>query len=118
MSLTGIIFVCGLCLGLVASRVTTVAARGDIEQQNRFFISLNFIGLIATLSYFVYGFVLLRWYWPVGVFIIGSALAGLAVNNQTLERLFRTLPLINLASIVIAVYLWAPIAPFWVQHLD
>jgi hypothetical protein len=102
-----IIYFVLLILGLLSSRTTLVGARGG-HRDHSLTVLISLAGLGATLSLIVWGFIHLKWYWPVAAFAVGTVVAGLLVSRSSWAGLSGLRPIFDIAVIAGAVYFW-----FW-----
>jgi hypothetical protein len=106
------IFAISVLLGMVTSRTTTIGARGKIEHTSSISVTLGFLGMLATFALFIWGFCTLNWYWPIAAFVAASIIVAFLVTLKTFVTLFRLSPVLDVATIAGAVYLWADYWPF------
>lgn len=107
LAYTGL-FICAL----LASRIGLVAGRGGIQPRTLPSALLGFAAMVATFSLFVWGFAVLKWYWPVGAFLSGSIVAGLLVSRSAFPMWLAIAPALQILTVVGATYLWGWYWPF------
>lgn len=99
------IFVFVLFVGMLASRTTTVMARGDIEERHPARIMLSFFGMISTFVTLVTGFFLFDWWMPIVAFLVISVAVGFIAIGKRLALLFLSAPVQHAVTIAGAGYL-------------
>src|SRR4051812_3800020 len=107
-----IAFCVAIILGVLTARTTLVGSRGGIVTTSMQRMLLSVTATFLTFSLFVWGFASLRWYWPVGAFLVATIASSLAVTLETWPHLFRIEPVFDAVTVAIALYLWIALWPF------
>ncbi|WP_428428226.1 hypothetical protein [Pararhizobium sp.] len=100
-----VLYVGLIVIGLLGARINLVGARGGQVDQAVLILALSVAATIATLSLFVWGFIYLKWYWPVVAFVAGT-IFGMVVTRNSWASLAAARPVMDAAVVAGAIFIW------------
>lgn len=94
------IFLTSLLCGLICSRVTTILARGQLDDNRVIAIFLNLFGMIATFLIIITSFFIFSWWVPITAFVVGSFLVGLLIMSPRIVFFAKVSPILNIFAVI------------------
>lgn len=89
------IYVIVVLLGMMGTRASLVAMRGGATSTSLLRAILGFVGTFGTIALLIWGFFQFPWYWPVGIFVIGSVLQGFLIGRSNLPTWIMIAPILD-----------------------
>jgi hypothetical protein len=115
-----IILVLGILIGYLNARSNTLADRAfhgnyfinisKFEFVNKFIILLGFVSMISTFAIIVWGFVYLKWYYPLATLIVSIVLSQ---NNY----LGKIMPFKDMTHVIFYIFIVFANSYLWIVKL-
>lgn len=107
-----VLFVVVFLLGTFCSRLSVAGVADGSFSRGPASTVISYLANLATVALLVWGFSVLKWYWPLGCMIVGGGAAQVAIPQMTWSRWPTITPVLDLIVIAGAVILFAWHWPF------